>query len=157
MKWQSNLLFLSCRNRVLDCESDQKNKRKRCIYRGQELVEWKDMIALETCRSAVSFGGQATKCDRRMAPERGRGTSAFSFGGHRPPIPTVEWTWQEQDTNGGFIRRFRNRRNETEGINRPGLNGGFERRSVATDRNRRNKPEPSGLIRRFHSAARPPI
>ena len=44
------------------------------------------MIALETYRSAVSFGGQAVKCDRRMSPERSRGTSAVSFGGHRPPI-----------------------------------------------------------------------
>ena len=33
---QSNLLFLSCENRVLDDQSNNKNKRKRCIYRGQQ-------------------------------------------------------------------------------------------------------------------------
>ena len=64
---QSNLLFLSCENWVLDDQSDNKNKRKRCIYRGHKMAEIKDMIALETSRSAVSFGGQAAECDRRMA------------------------------------------------------------------------------------------
>ena len=35
---QSNLLFLSCENRVLDDKSDNQNKRKIYIYRGQELA-----------------------------------------------------------------------------------------------------------------------
>ena len=35
-KRQSKMLFLSCENRVLDFQSDKKNKRKMCIYRGQQ-------------------------------------------------------------------------------------------------------------------------
>ena len=130
---QSNLLFLSFENRVLDNKSNNQNKRKRCICRGQELAMWKDKIALETYRSAVSFGGQAAECDRRMSPERSRGTSAVSFGGHQPPIKPPNWTWQEQGYNGGFIRRFRNRRSnrriDPRDKNQSGMNGGFIRLS----------------------------
>ena len=115
---QSNLLFLSCQNRVLDDQSDNENKRKGCIYRGQQLATWKDKIALWNRRSAVSFYSQAAELNRRMSPERTGETSAVPFGG----TETVD-----------HDRHLRPRE-----INRPGLNGGFEWRSVAADRNRRN-------------------
>jgi hypothetical protein len=117
-KRQSKMLFLSCENRVLDDKSDDQNKRKRCIYRGQELATWKDKIALWNRRSAVSFCGQAAELDRRMSPERTGETSAVSFGG---------------SMTADHDRRLRPRE-----LNRPGLNGGFERRLETADRNRGN-------------------
>ena len=117
-KRQSKMLFLSCENRVLDDKSDIQNKRKRCIYRGQELATWKDKIALWNRRSAVSFCGQAAELDRRMSPERTGETSAVSFD--------------------GFMTADYDCRLRPRELNRPGLNGGFERRLETSDRNRRN-------------------
>ena len=100
-------------------------KRQFCPWNAQSAVSfcgrgrrmWPQNWARERNRpkisnSAVSFGGQAADHDRRIHPEN-------------------------RGENGGFIRRFRNRRS-----------------------NRRNRPEKlnaSGLIGGFDSAARPPI
>ena len=94
------------------------NERKWDIYRPQELGMWKDTFALWNRRSAVSFCGQAAERNRRMESRENRGTSAVSFGG----FMTAD-----------YARRLRPRE-----LNRPGLNGGFERRLETADRNRGN-------------------
>ena len=50
----------------------------------------KDKFAPENARSAVSFGGLATDYDRRIDPERNRGTTAVSFDGFVTADITVE-------------------------------------------------------------------
>ena len=80
--------------------------RKWDIYRHQELGKWKDKFAPEIARSAVSNGGQATELNRRIVPEKNRGTSATSFGG----FVTVDKTADLDPRNifqSGLIRRFR--------------------------------------------------
>ena len=75
----------------------------------------------------------------------------------RPSIQTAEWDLTRIGHIGGFIRRFRNRRSNRQidprDKNQLGMNGGFG----TADQNRRKLPDASGLIWRFHSAARPPI
>ena len=101
---------------------------------------WKDKIAPENAQSAVSFCGRGRRMwPQNWARERNRpkiSNSAVSFGGqaadHNRRIHP-----ENRGENGGFIRRFRNRRS-----------------------NRRIRPEiinASGLIGGFDSAARPPI
>ena len=51
---------------------------------------WKDKFAPETHRSAVSNSGQAAVIDRRIEPEKNRGTTAVSFGGFMTAVPTAE-------------------------------------------------------------------
>ena len=125
---------------------------------------WKDKIAPGIAQSAVSFCGR----DRRIWPqnwtrERNRpkiSNSAVSFGGqaadHNRRIHP-----ENRGENGGFIRRFRNRR-----VNRrtqPENNKCIRCETAVSNRrpdrrsNRRIRPETSGPKRRFHSAARPPI
>ena len=65
----------------------------------------------------------------------------------RPQNSTAEWVPREQGKHrrfhsavsfGGFMTADYDRRLRPREINRPDLNGGFERRSMAADRNRRN-------------------
>ena len=102
----------------LGIEELDQNKRKWDIYRPQELGMWKDTFALWNRRSAVSFCGQAAELNRRMGSRENRGTSAVSFG--------------------GFVTADHDRRLRPRELNRPGLNGGFERRLETADRNRGN-------------------
>ena len=122
---------------------------------------WKDKIAHGIAQSAVSFCGR----DRRIWPqnwtrERNRpkiSKSAVSFCGqaadHNRRIHP-----ENRGENGGFIRRFRNRR-----VNRrtqPENNKCIRCETAVSNRrpdrrsNRRIRPETSGPKRRFHSAAR---
>ena len=50
----------------------------------------KDKFAPENAQLTVSFGGQATVHNCRMAPEKGRGPTAVSIGGFETTKPTVE-------------------------------------------------------------------
>jgi len=105
---------------------------------------WKDNFAPENAQSAVSFYGR----DRRMWPqnwarERNRpkiSNSAVSFGGqaadHDRRIQP-----ENRGENGGFIRRFRNRRSNRrirpERLNASGLDRRFRFGGQAADLNRR--------------------
>ena len=84
-----------------------------------------------------------------------QGNIGVSIRRPRQQIQTTEWDLTRTRHKRRFRNRRSNRRNETERINRPGLNSGFIRRLKTADQNRRIIPEASGHIRRFNLAARP--
>ena len=101
---------------------------------------------------------------RKMRPPNESRERQGNIGVFNRQPPTADQTAEWDLTRTGHHRRFHsvvseppiNPPNQPERINQSGMNGGFVRRLETADQNRRIIPEASGLIRRFHSAARPP-
>ena len=91
IKRQSKMLFLSCENRVLDDESNDQNKRKRCIYRGQELATWKDKIALWNRRSGFHSAARPQNSTAEWVPREQGKRRRFHSAVPWPPIMTAVW------------------------------------------------------------------
>ena len=103
--------------------------RKCDIYRHQEQGMWKDKFALEITDRRFHSTATDRRLNRRIESRENRGTSVISLG--------------------SFITADHNRRLRPRYLNQPSLNGGFERRSVAADCNRRIKLENICAKRQF--------